>query len=52
MTGKNVGGASNTALEKSSASVTIQKTTGSGPAPHQAAEEALIHQARETATIT
>ena len=48
----NTGGSSNTALENSSGSATIQKTTEIGSAPHQAAEEALSHQARDTATIS
>ena len=46
----NTGGASNTAPEKSSGSATIQKTTGSGPASHQEAKEALSHQVKEAAT--
>ena len=37
----NTGGASNTALEKASWYATSQKTTVSGPVPHQAVEEAL-----------
>ena len=43
----NIGGVSNTTLEKSSESDTSQKTIVSGPITHQAAEEELIHQARE-----
>ena len=46
----NTVGKRNTALAKTSGSTTIQKKTGSGPAPRQAAGETLIHQARETAT--
>ena len=49
-TEKNSSGARNTALAKASGYATIQKTTGSGPELNQAAEEALSHQARETAT--
>ena len=49
-TENNTSGASNNALAKASGSTTSQKTTGSWPAPHQEAEEALSHQARETAT--
>ena len=49
-TEKNTGGAKNTELTKASESATIQKTTESGPAPHQSTEEALSHQARETST--
>ena len=48
----NTGGARNTALENSSGSATSQKTTVSGPAPHQAIEEALNHQARDIVTIS
>ena len=47
---KNNGGARNTALAKASGYITIQKTTGSGPAPHQAAEEELSHFSRGEAT--
>ena len=42
MTGKNVGGASNTALEKSNVSITIHKIMGIGTTPCQEREEAPI----------
>ena len=41
----------NTDMEKAIGSATSQNNAGSGPARHQAAEEALSHQARETTTI-
>ena len=46
----NTGVVRKTALEKASVSATSQKTMGSGMLPHQDAEEALSHQAREIAT--
>ena len=46
----NTVGARNTTMAKDNGSTTIQKTTGSGPVPHQLVEEVLKHQVRETAT--
>ena len=49
-TEQNNGGARNNLLTKASGYDTRHKTTGSEPAPHQEAEEALRHQVRETST--
>ena len=46
----NIGGARNTVLDRTNNSVTSQKIDGIRPAYHQAVEESLIHQARETTT--
>ena len=47
----NIGSSRNTEMAKVSKSATSQKITERGPTPRQAAEEALSHQIRETATI-
>ena len=49
-TKNNIGGTSNTALVKANGSTTRQNITGSVPVPHQSVDEALIQQARGTAT--
>ena len=46
----NSGGVSNTELSKASRSATNQNITISGQESHQAVEESLSHQARDTAT--
>ena len=46
----NIGGVINTMLSKASEYTTINKNTGIRPFPHQAAEEALRYQSRDTAT--
>ena len=47
----NIVSSRNTEMAKVSKSATSQKITERGPTPRQAAEEALSHQIRETATI-
>ena len=44
----NIGVARNTALEKANGYATRHNIAGSGPVPHQAVEEVLSHQLKDT----